>query len=79
MMYPGRSCLPWDESVPQEVRSVLGTKISDLLVCINLGGSQNDIVLVDCYESTNTGTHIVKSILDHHVIRKGTSILRRGQ
>ena len=70
----GRVALPRVECLPREVAHVLGPKISKLLrfgtISNDALGPQNAIVLVDTYTVDRAHLHLVRSIIDHHIIKQ---------
>ena len=70
LLSPDRTYLPQSEYLPQEVRHVLGNEISSLLRLSELSevGPQNNLVLVDTHEIDKEITHLVRSIIDHHIV-----------
>ncbi|ORY09811.1 hypothetical protein BCR34DRAFT_540285 [Clohesyomyces aquaticus] len=68
--YPSRAALPWAESVPREVRALLGEHVTQMLLSTKKPGRENDIVLVDCHESSMQLQMGVRGIIDHHIVRK---------
>ncbi|KAK6330807.1 hypothetical protein TWF718_003006 [Orbilia javanica] len=59
----------WAESIPAEVRHVLGAPLSDK---INLDpqkpGPSDNIILIDCQNIEDHQKHQVKGVIDHHIL-----------
>ena len=74
LLPPGKTVLPSVECLPREVAHVLGLKIAKLLRVgtnsNNALGPQNEIVLVDTHTIDRSHVHLVRSIIDHHIIKE---------
>ena len=74
LLPPGKTVLPSVECLPREVAHVLGLKIAKLLRIgtnsNNALGPQNEIVLVDTHTIDRSHVHLVRSIIDHHIIKE---------
>lgn len=69
-VYSERVCLPWCKSIPREVRKILSSQNTALLSKIKKPKRENDIVLVDCHQTTSDLQMSVRAIIDHHIIKK---------
>lgn len=74
LLRPGNAALPRVECLPREVAHVLGLKIAKLLRVGTSSneelGPQNAIVLVDTHTIDRAHLHLVRSIIDHHIIKE---------
>ena len=71
---PEKTALPLVECLPREVAHVLGSEIAKLLrvgtSSDDAPGPQNSIVLVDTHTIDCSHLHLVRSIIDHHIIKE---------
>ncbi|KAE8440548.1 hypothetical protein EG329_007254 [Mollisiaceae sp. DMI_Dod_QoI] len=70
LVYPNQGSIPWCESVPREVRHILGPEATKLLLKIETPRRHYSIVLVDCHQVEPKYQMSVRAIIDHHIINK---------
>ncbi|OAG41893.1 hypothetical protein AYO21_03896 [Fonsecaea monophora] len=70
VLYPERPVHTWCEYVPPEVKYILGPQFSSLLSRVAKPRNYHNIVLVDCHKTEACFRMGVRSIIDHHIIRK---------
>jgi hypothetical protein len=68
LVYAALTFVPWSESVPREVRYILGDEATTLMSKTPSPGENNNIVLVDRHRTDTKYQMQVRAIIDHHII-----------